>query len=379
MLKFFHVADIHLDSPLKNLEGRASAPVERLRLATREAVRNLVRLADAERPDVIVIAGDVFDGDWRDFQTGLFFVRQMLQLRELNIPVLAIRGNHDAESHMSRDLDWRGSVRFLASDRAESVTASDLGLDLPLIVHGQSFADRAVTANLAAAYPRAVPGVFNLGLLHTSLDGAEGHATYAPCSKDDLRRLGYDYWALGHIHKRAIHELDGPDGPKAIFPGNLQGRHVREDEPKGVFVIEWDGNRVTRCELKELDVARWHDVTVPLSAGDTSDDARTKARQAFQKLNRAAPKHLHAVRLRLTGATAANRDLRRHGERFRADLEIDAEQMGGDRLWLSDVRIATTEPNRAAAVDRGPVLETLRAVLGSLRADPAAMLRVVDR
>jgi len=377
MLKIFHVADIHLDSPLKNLAAREGAPRERLMLATRRAVENLVALAAEERPDVVVIAGDVFDGDWRDYQTGLFFLEQMRRLREQGVPVVAIRGNHDAASQMSLKLDWRGTVRFLAEDRAETVEAGDLGLDVPLVIHGRSFASRAETANLAAGYPAAVPGVFNLGLLHTSLDGVEGHATYAPCTRDDLLRPGYDYWALGHIHKRAVHDLDGPAGPRAVFPGNLQGRHVRENEPKGLMIVTWDGKTGVTLDLRELDVARWHDVTATVPADAGFEEAVQAGRAELERLAHAAPGHLHAVRMRFVGATAANGAIRRGIDRLRAELDVEARELADDRLWLESVRVATTEP-RGAAVDHGPVWATLTAVLAELRREPGGLAKLVQ-
>src|SRR3972149_747737 len=103
-MKFIHVADIHLDSPLRGLERYEGAPVAELRGATREALESLVRVSLEERVDFVLIAGDVYDGDWRDYNTGLFFARQMTRLREAGIPVLLIRGNHDAASQITREL-----------------------------------------------------------------------------------------------------------------------------------------------------------------------------------------------------------------------------------------------------------------------------------
>ena len=77
MFKFIHAADIHLDSPLRGLARYEGAPVDRIRGATREALKRLVQTAIDENVAFIVIAGDLFDGDWRDYNTGLFFAGQM--------------------------------------------------------------------------------------------------------------------------------------------------------------------------------------------------------------------------------------------------------------------------------------------------------------
>jgi len=193
MFKFLHAADIHLDSPMKGLDRYEGAPVEGGAGSRRgRRWRNLVRLAVEERVAFVLIVGDLYDGDWRDFNTGLFFAKQTARLRDEGIPVVLIRGNHDAANAMTRDLKPE-NVRVLRAEAAETFTLNDLDVAF----HGQSFATRAVVDNLARAYPAKVPGAFNIGVLHTALDGREGHERYAPCTVDDLRRLEYGYWGAG--------------------------------------------------------------------------------------------------------------------------------------------------------------------------------------
>src|SRR5690606_6510632 len=102
--KILHAADVHLDSPLQNLEAYPDAPVDSFRGATRQALANLVDLAIAQRVDLVVIAGDLYDGDWDDAHTGLFFVSQARRLRDAAIPLVVIRGNHDAALLMTQKL-----------------------------------------------------------------------------------------------------------------------------------------------------------------------------------------------------------------------------------------------------------------------------------
>lgn len=90
-MKFIHNADLHLDSPLRGLSSYADAPAERLRTATRDAFQNLVSHAIDEQVDFVVIAGDVYDGDWKDFNTGLFFIRHGTASTSGNPGLLALR------------------------------------------------------------------------------------------------------------------------------------------------------------------------------------------------------------------------------------------------------------------------------------------------
>jgi exonuclease SbcD len=169
MLKFIHAADIHLDSPLKGLEDYEGAPVEEIRAATRRALENLVKLAIEEQVDFVLIAGDVYDGDCTDYNTGLFFTGQLVQLREAGIPVYLIAGNHDAANKMSRSLKLPDNTRMLSHEEPETVLLEELRV----AIHGQSFASQAVTDDLSQGYPEARKGMFNIGMLHTSATGRE--------------------------------------------------------------------------------------------------------------------------------------------------------------------------------------------------------------
>jgi DNA repair exonuclease SbcCD nuclease subunit len=246
MFRFIHAADIHLDSPLKGLELAEDAPLEDIRAASRRALENLVDLAIGEEVAFILIAGDLYDGEWRDFNTGLFFNQCMVKLKDAGIRVFVISGNHDAANQMTKTLQLPDNVHKFSSRKAETITIE--GIDVA--VHGQSFGARAVSNNLSLNYPEARGGHFNIGLLHTALSGREGHEPYAPCSVDDLRSKGYQYWALGHVHKREEVHND----PWIVFPGNIQGRHIREIGHKGCTMVTVDEKQVSYVKHIDLNV-----------------------------------------------------------------------------------------------------------------------------
>ena len=215
---FVHAADIHLDSPLRGLERYESAPAERMRLATREAFENLVQYCVTEKVDFLLLAGDLYDGDWRDYNTGLFFLRQMGLLRDAGIPVFIVWGNHDAENAMTKKLSPLQNMHVFPSRKAETKRLEELNVS----IHGHSYGKKDVSDDLSVSYPAPDAGCFNIGLLHTSADGrSPEHARYAPCSIEALADKGYGYWALGHLHKRDVLRAD----PHIVFPGNLQGRY----------------------------------------------------------------------------------------------------------------------------------------------------------
>lgn len=334
MFRFIHAADPHLDSPLQGLEVHDGAPVDVLRGATRRAFENLVQLAIDEAVHFVVIAGDLYDGDWKDYSTGLFFRSQMVRLKGSGIPVYLISGNHDAASVISKKLSLPDNVHVFSTRTAESFEVPGL----PVVIHGRGFPNRAVPENLALEYPSAIPGKFNLGLLHTSLTGLPGHDTYAPCSEQDLRAKGYGYWALGHIHQPAVIS----EAPWIVFAGNCQGRHARETGPRGCRLVSVNvSGEVESVEWRTLDVVRWQDVQVNLDALEKETAAVQRIREALADSVEKADGRLVAARITLTGASPLHGSLHRENQRWRAEILGIAQDFGEDAVWIEQVKIAT--------------------------------------
>jgi len=188
-MRFIHAADVHIDSPLVGLRAYPDAPAEKLRNATRDAFTELVTMAIAEQVDFMVIAGDLYDGTWPDFSTGLYFCAQMARLDKAGIPVFVLFGNHDAESEMTLRLIMPPNVKTFSAKSAETHVIEHLKVAL----HGRSFKTKSVTENLVTNYPVPLLGYFNIGVLHTALEGSTVHANYAPCSVEELHAKGYDW------------------------------------------------------------------------------------------------------------------------------------------------------------------------------------------
>ena len=372
MFQFLHAADIHLDSPLRGLDRYEGCPAEEIRGATRRALDNLVRLAIAEQVAFVLIAGDVYDGDWRDHNTGLWFVGRMAALRDAGIEVFLIRGNHDARNRMTRDLRLPDNVRSLSTEQPETRHARAC----PAAIHGQGFATAAVTDDLAARYPAADPGCFNVGMLHTSATGREGHASYAPCTVEALRSKGYGYWALGHVHTRET--LDDRDAP-IVFPGNIQGRHAREPGAKGCLLVTVDDRRAT-VEFRPLDVLRWETCRLDASAATGPDDVIRAFGDALPGLLADAEDRPLAVRVEVVGESAGHAAIAADSEQVGYELKNHANIHGSGRVWVEKVRLRTT-PLRVGGGDGaadGPFGELDR-LLDELRGDGGKLARFAAR
>ena len=341
-LRFVHAADLHVDSPLKGLDRYEGAPAERLRGATRRALENLVALCIETQAAFLLLAGDVFDGSWKDYSTGLFFSAQMARLREAKIPVVLVRGNHDAASSVTKALRLPDNVRELGHKKPESIEI----VSGAVIVHGQSFGQRATTDDLAVKYPDRRHGYLNIGILHTCLDGREGHEPYAPTSIETLTSKGYDYWALGHVHAREVLSKE----PWIVFPGNLQGRNIKETGAKGATLVTITDGRITEVEHRSLDVVRWAMVEVDASAANDEAELLDLVRTSIEASARDADGRLLAVRLVLRGATRVNSVIRRDEERFVNELRASATDALGDGVWLEKIKIETRSTFDVAAL-----------------------------
>ncbi|MEO7034773.1 MAG: DNA repair exonuclease [Polyangiaceae bacterium] len=367
-MKFVHAADLHLDSPLSGLSKYEGAPVEQIRGATRRALENLVKLCLTERVELLLIAGDLYDGDWRDYSTGLFFNKQMAALRAGNVRVLWIRGNHDAASKLTAHLNLPENTRELSYKKPDTVKLEDIGV----AVHGQGFETRDVSTDLSSRYPEPLRGLLNLGLLHTALEGRPGHAPYAPCKLSALVDRGYDYFALGHVHTREVLS----EAPWIVFPGNLQGRHARETGPKGASLVTVEGEQVRSVEHRALDEVRWHLAEADVSGERSIDGALERVREALNLAVAASDGRLAAIRVRVHGASAAHEALASRSERVLEEVRALTLDLSGD-AWLEKVELATRPlAQRVPLREREDAIgEMLRGLSGIAR-DDAALLEL---
>lgn len=362
---FLHAADLHLGSPLAGLAGRNEAVARRIALAGREAFVALVDRALEEKVAFVLLAGDIYDREWEDNTIGLFFNKEVARLHRDGIPVFMIRGNHDAASVVTRTITLPASVGQFSTRKAETLRLEALRV----AVHGRSFPDRAVDENIALAYPDPVPGWFNIGLLHTSLDGRPGHAPYAPCSLADLRSRGYDYWALGHIHE---HEVVATD-PHVVYPGNIQGRSVRECGAKGAVLVDVEDGRVLGLRRVPTARAEWAVVDVDLTGIGDGPGLLAAVEAAVAARLPADRGTMLVLRVILAGPTTLHRSLAAEPERLRAEIQAAADRIHDD-VQVESVKLATREPPPVVAgtVDTA----SFAALLGAIGADPDFRTRV---
>jgi exonuclease SbcD len=352
--RFIHCADLHIDSPLRGLEADRDAPVDRIRGGTRQAFTALVDFAIQQKIDFVLAAGDLYDGDWQDWRTGQFLVRQVGRLSEARIPFIAISGNHDAQSVITHKLVLRPPAHQFPTDRAATLRLPHLNV----AIQGRGFATAAVREDLTTTYPPRQDGTFTIGLLHTNVDGREGHENYAPSSLATLRAFQYDYWALGHVHTRQVLSTD----PWIVYPGNLQGRHARETGPKGAYLVTVDDGRIAGGpEFVPFDTVRWETIDIPVTGAADEDAALALAGAPIAAAIRNAQGRLLAARLRFIGATQACAVLQRNPAELREKLRAETAALGGlETIWIEDVKVAVTPQNESTVASEPLAREVQR-------------------
>jgi len=243
--------------------------------------------------------------------------------------------------------------------------------DLDVAIHGQGFARREVTEDLAAGYPAARPGLLNIGVLHTSADGREGHEPYAPTSVATLSARGYDYWALGHVHQRDVLSED----PWIVFSGNLQGRHIRETGAKGCTLVSFDGDTVTAVEHRATDVLRWVRSDVDATGAATPGEALDRFDDALRRELDGADGRSLALRVRILGACRAHEAFASRPRQWVEDIRARAAELSDERVWVEKVSLATsTSLDVGAARGADEALRGLLAAFDDWRSDDARLI-----
>jgi DNA repair protein SbcD/Mre11 len=352
--RFVHTADIHLDSPLRTLALREPELAELIGGATRKAFVAIIDLCLAEQVDALLIAGDLYDGDQTSMKTARFLADQLRRLHEAGVATFIVRGNHDAESRITRtELTLPESVKVFAG-RAEVGTLVRGPLDIA--VHGISFAQKHAPESLLPKFHGPREGSVNIGMLHTSLAGSPSHDRYAPCAPADLHRHGFDYWALGHIHQRSIER----GRATIVMPGNPQGRDIGEAGPKSATLVTIGDDREVLVEERPTGIAEFRRVGADLGGVAEWREALQRIETALGEARSAARSDHLVARLRLVGATPLAWKLRCDADRLAEEARAIGVELG--RTWTDKIELACDEPRAAEKAAGDPIAE-LRALM----------------
>ncbi|MCE5313498.1 MAG: DNA repair exonuclease [Armatimonadota bacterium] len=331
---FVHAADVHLDCPFDGLGDVPSELALILKNATFVALDNIVELCLSRRVDFLVVSGDVYNSRDKSLRAQLKFRAALERLADAGISSYVVCGNHDPSGGWSASLDWPYAACFFSSTEAESRPVIRQGREIAT-VHGISYANPAVTENLSRRFARDNGSPFSIAVLHCNCGQSAPHEPYAPCSIADLVDSGFDYWALGHIHKRCVLR-DG--APAIVYPGNPQGLNPKETGPKGCYIVNVDDAGCASLEFVETDAVRWFNEEICASSITSEQELIDALGEKVEAIRREARRPA-LVRFHLTGRTAVHQNLARKGMLDDIAAELRDGEAGRERLvWVESVR-----------------------------------------
>lgn len=349
---------------MKSLALRHEGLSDLIGTATRVVFSSIIDLCLDEGVDALIIAGDLYDGSQTSMKTARFLVQQFMRLQDAGIAVYLIRGNHDAESRITRELVFPDGVKVFGS-KAE-VQVVDKGA-LRVALHGISFGKPHAPDSLLDKFRPAMAGAVNIGILHTSLAGTSGHDLYAPCSVADLQALGFDYWALGHIHLRAAYA----GRAHVVMPGNPQGRDIGEAGAKSVTLVTVADDGTLTVEERPTAIARFERLPVDLTGTVEWREVAVRLEAALRQARAQLPEDHLVLRPVLHGDTALAWQILRDLDLLTEQAVAVSEAIG--TVWIDKVENAC----HASMADMGGgALTELAGMVGAAASNPAVMAAV---
>jgi exonuclease SbcD len=369
--RFLHAADLHLDSPFRGLAGQLPEGVaQEVRRSTFKAYEALVELAVKERVDFVILAGDVYDLADRSLKAQVAFWQGLKTLAEHGIRAYVCHGNHDPLDGTHAQLRWPETVHVFSGEKVEAVPFVKEGLEVARL-YGRSYPTAKFRERIVREYVRDPEVPFAIGVLHTNLDGDDGHEAYAPSTRAELIAAGMDYWALGHIHKRAVVQ----ERPFVVYPGNLQGRSRKETGAKGCYLVEVEQGAVVRLQFCELAPIRWEKVVVDLSEAATEAEVLERVEERILRAREECGHRPMIAAVELAGSTPLHRSLK--SVEGREDLAQALQELTEDLrpwVWIESIDVRTREEiKREALRESDPFLGDFLRLVEEMRANP--MLR----
>ncbi|HGI6164051.1 TPA: exonuclease SbcCD subunit D [Listeria monocytogenes] len=231
-IQFLHMADLHLDSPFIGLSTLPQPLFSAIQESTFQSLERITTVAIKEAVDFVLIAGDIYDSEDQSVRAQARFSKEMKRLEVANIPVFIIHGNHDFIEKHKEKLTLPSNVHVF-SEQVE-VMSHKTATGVSVNIYGFSYNERHIRSSRVDKYKIQGNADFHIALLHGSeVSSSEEHDVYAPFRVQEISKKGFDYWALGHIHKRQLLA----ESPSIYYPGNIQGRNRKESGEKGASII----------------------------------------------------------------------------------------------------------------------------------------------
>ena len=365
--RFLHTADIHLGTPFLGASQRVSETwLERLKDASYHVFERIVRVALDHDVQFVTISGDLFDCTSVPMSVFFELRRGFETLQRAGIKVFLCHGNHDPLD-TTHPFTWPDNVvtfpplpASLSDDDVVPSYVFETAGQTRVQVSGFSYRGPQLFASLAAQFVRRPDVDYAIGLYHGVVGSASGHANYAATSLAALEQRNFDFWGLGHIHQASVLKSQNP---VVLYPGNPQGRHIKESGARGVYIVDVLEDGRAKLQFVPTDTVRF--ATVKLALDDIGDLAEVREQLRGEIAHSVQRNAQHGggvvLRIQLSGRTHLH-DVLNGQEAVMADaLQADLEHLQWP-VCIERVDVDTEPPlDRAAlAHSRTFVGEVLR-------------------
>lgn len=303
-MKFLHAADLHLDTPFVGISNFSKELQDQLKESTYTAATRLFQTALNEQVDFVILAGDIFDDTDSSLKAQMFLKNEFEKLQQANIKVYMIYGNHDYYRNNFSVVQFPDNVTIFGKDISTASLTTKDGLKVGLT--GFSYYQQHIQEAIVAQYPERGAFDYQIGLLHAGV----GDNNYAPFKVPELLQKGYDYWALGHIHKREVLNQK----PFVVYPGDIQGRNQNETTPKGFYLVTVE-DQTTQMQFVQSSVYTWDKAEINATADDTVDSLLSKINDLLTNQNT-------LLTLTINNAQKLNQDVLKTIERNELLLQV---------------------------------------------------------
>lgn len=252
-MKFVHIADLHLDAKFDSLGQIEGLPTKR-RIEQRKAMRDIIDYIKENHIEILLIAGDLYEQKYIK-KSSIEYINNLF-LEIPNVKIFIAPGNHDPyiSNSFYAMYNWAENVHIF-KEKIEKID-----IDEHTHIYGYGFTDFYCKGSEIEEIQIENKKDINILLTHGTLDGGEEEREYNPLKGHKLKKLGFDYIALGHIHKPYYNEEKNQE---IFYPGSIISLGFDELGKRGILTgeIEKDSLKVEfipidkrEFEEKEIDI-----------------------------------------------------------------------------------------------------------------------------
>ncbi len=347
-MKFIHTADLHLDSPFLGLKNHSLPDDlwEKIHQSTFDSFQKIIDEAINDQVDFVLLVGDLFDCEERSVAADAFLMAQLNRLKDHEIDAFISFGNHDYSTADPSSFGYPDNTYVFSNQVETKKYRLDNGQ--VVAISGFSFDKQWITDPMIQDYPQAFSdATWNIGMLHGSLSTLNSpEANYAPFTLNQLEEKGYDYWALGHIHKRQALNKQGTIN----YSGNTQGRHINETGEKGFLLVESDGSQLT-SRFQSTAPIIWDFMAVSVA----QQPVKQLAESIMSQLADQHFDQLHLLRLQLKSDQQLDSELLGQiasGELLDAIQQINRDKWRQLNCWVTSLKAPVEKNVVYSAIDQ---------------------------